>query len=353
MSPGILGRSPEGDEARFSRQLCRTVGDVEFDYAALVHGVHRRVGQIRRRRAIATGATVAVLGPALVGGSALVLPGLLPSGIGPGTPETTLAAAPTEEAADRRPEPTASTTDPAAGSTVDPTTTSAVDPTASTPETETETEGRSGEELSGGEPTDPPWQEAAPPLPEGGLQPGDSGNAWEIPDARPTGVAALDEFGAPQLGSNYRRTVPVSGPMVCNGAGPGSGPGVEPLAGQEWMYYHEGGSWAPGTVTIQVTGWEDSVWARDALRDATMTYCVRDADGDWERLTWAGRDGDDDYLLYRATSAGVDYRFAVVRRGDYLVGVTVTGTTGADVAAEVASRTADNLEALDPVHGRG
>ena len=45
---------------------------------------------------------------------------------------------------------------------------------------------------------------------------------------------------------------------------------------------------------------------------------------------------------------------ALIRQGDYLVGVTVTGgdaDAATALAAEVADKTAANLAFLDPVHG--
>lgn len=280
-------------------------------------------GRTRRRRGLAAGAAVAVLGTALVGGSALVGDDVLPTGGdsavaavpaagGTGGGEAAPAAVPAEVPAE--PVSLETSASPAAG------------------------EGS------------PPWQDSPPPLPEGGLEPEnpDLPNAWEIPDARPTGVAALDAFGAPRMGMNYPRMVPVFDVMVCNTGAED----VEPLAGQDWMYYLDDTEPA-GSIDIVVTGWEDSTAARDALRDDTMNFCVRDVAGDWEPLEWADHERDEDYLLYQAGSAGREFGFAIVRQGDYLVGVTVSDTTdNVETAAEIASRTADNLEALDPDHGR-
>lgn len=284
---------------RIAGELREAIGEAQFDYPALVAGVHHRVGRIRRRRALVTGAAVAVLTPTLVGGTALVLPGLLP-----GQSATVIAPAATGE-----------------------------HDTSAAPES----------------PATPPWQEGAPPLPEGGLEATDSENAWRIPDARPSGVAYLDAFGPPKQGMNYRRTVPVSGVMACN-AGTAD---LVPLAGQSWYYYQSGASWDAGAVDIQVTGWQDSRAARQALQDDTMTWCSRDTP--WQPLEWAEHAGDEDYLLHHATAEGLQKGFAVVRQGDYLIAVTVTDTAGevnAGVAAEIAAKTADNMMALDAVHGR-
>ncbi|USQ80697.1 hypothetical protein NF556_03295 [Ornithinimicrobium faecis] len=326
MNPEFSGPPGRGDDDRISAQLCRAVGAADFDYATLVDGVHQRAGRIRRRRALTTGAVVAVFGPALLGGSAMVLPGLLPGGVeGTVTPAETPLAALTEEA-----EPT-----PEAGADT---------------ETAGDANGRTAE-AEPGQVQDPPWQETAPPLPEGGLDDANSGNAWEIPDARPTGVAHLEGFGAPQQALITRRAMPVMGAMVGN-------TGVEdmaPVAGQSWFYYHEDNGSSGGNVQLQVTGWDDSRAARDAIRDDTLMNFVRDTDDEWQRLDWSEHMADDDYLLYRATAGGRHLGFAVVRQGDYLIGVTVTDTEGeinAEVAGEIASKTADNMQALDPVHGR-
>lgn len=303
------------------RELRRAVAAADFDLPAIAAGVQRRVGRIRRRRRIVSTASLAVVGTALVGGGALVLPSLLPSGIG------TVAEPARQERVD---------VDPAVA---DVTVTDALTDTATDAELDP----------PAGDAWDPPFQDAAPPLPEGGLFPGDADSEWEIPDARPTGVGVLDALGAPTFGMNYRTIVPLMGVMMCDGGGPG----VEPLTGQSWAY-RSGGMGGAG-VDIQVTGWADSARARDAIRDNTMTYCFRHTDGDWEQVTWAGHEGEDDYLTYRASSEGITYDFAVVRRGDYLVGVSVRGITDSDpglLAAEIAMKTAANLEALDPVHGR-
>lgn len=308
MNPELYGSPDPDGESRVGQELCRAVGAVDFDYAALVDGVHQRVGRIRRRRALTTGAIVAVFGPALLGGSALVLPDLLPGGVqGSVTPAQTPVASLTET-----PE--------------------------STPLSQAETTAQAQQ---------PPWQESAPPLPTDGVDDVESGNAWSIPDARPTGVPYLEALGAPDAGGDYRLVMPVFGPL----SGNTGEEDYRPEAGQSWSY----GSSDTGAVDINVTGWADSVAVRDALRDDTSKAYVRDTSGPWERQTWATHEGDDDYLLYTATDGVSQFGFAVVRQGDYLIGVSVTDRTGernAEIAAEIASRTADNMEALDPIHGR-
>ncbi len=287
-------------------------------------------GHARRRRALVTGAAVAALGTALIGGSTLV------GGEGEPGDTTEIVLTPAAGGSSTEPasaQPASLGTDQALGADQ----ASATDLAA--------VEGDAA----------PPWQDSQPPLPEGGMSPEnpDLPNAWQIPDARPTGVDYLDGFGAPRMGMNYPRMVPVFDAMVCNTGADD----VEPLAGQNWMYYlGDGTDLDADSVDIVVTGWEDSTAARDALRDDTMTFCVRDTEGDWQQLEWAEHEGDDDYLLYQAGSGtGLDHSLAIVRQGDYLVGVTVTGTRGeAKVggAAEIASKMADNLEVLAPVHGR-
>lgn len=336
MTPDLSGPPDPRGAARIGQQLCRAVGDVDFDYATLVQGVHQRAGRIRRRRALTTGAIVAVVGPALLGGSAVVLPDLLPGGVhGTVTPAETPVAALTDRGTDAADDP---------------------ETTLLTEDTDADTGQDQGRDQGSADPQEPPWQDGDPPLPAEGVDSADSGNAWEIPDARPTGVAALDAFGAPQTGLDYQRVIPLMHVMVGNTGAEGQ----RPLAGQMWSYYVEDTSSQTGVIDINVTGWDDSVAARDALRDETMAAFVRDTDGPWQVQDWAGREGDDDSLLYTATAGGRTYGIALVRQGDYLVGVTVGDTTGGDtpgemnaeVAADIADKTAANMEALDPIHGR-
>lgn len=290
-----------------SAMLRGALGDAEFDYESLVGGVHRRAGRIRRRRAIATGAAVAVLGPALVGGAALVLPEVL------GDEATVVGPAATSDA-----------------------------PMTTSEEPADDTE-RTTEETTAA----PPWQDGTLPPPIDPNTEGSIPNAWEIPDARPTGVSALEEFGAPQSLSNYPRTVPVMGMMTCDQGRPG---GVEPLAAQSVTYYGEGVE--SQAIDIVVSGWEDSTAARDGLVNDDYTSCAWDA-GVGQAQAFPGHEGDEDYVVF--PGAEEDTSAAVVRQGDYLVAVTVRGTeatAATDIATEIASKQADNLEALDPDHGR-
>ena len=142
-------------------------------------------GRTRRRRALATGAAVAVFGTALVGGSVLIGDDALPTG-----GDTAVAAVPAAGGtggAEAAPAAVAAEVSAGPGSL------------------ETSASPAAGE-------GSPPWQEGTPPLPEGGMDPENPNlpNAWKIPDARPTGVDHLESFGAPQLGMNYPRMVPPS-----------------------------------------------------------------------------------------------------------------------------------------------
>ncbi len=306
---------PHRDED-ISQLLRGALGNTDFDYEALVSGAHQRAGRIRRRRAIATGAAVAVLGPALVGGAALVLPDLLPAGT-----QSPVVVAP--------------------AATTDTHTPSATPLTHDAVQTQSPAV------------QDPPWQESAPPMPEGGPEPEneDLPNAWTIPDARPTGVAALEELGAPQLWMNYPRVAPVMGMMVCDPPRVG---GAEPVAGQSGDFFTDG---ADLQISYTVTGWQDSLAARDGLLEDGDLLCRWDLDPG-EPQPFPGHEGDADYLVF--SPEGSELSAAVVRQGDYLVAVTVQDDStgggaedpGAQLAAEIAAKSAENLAALDPAHGR-
>lgn len=311
------------DNDEFASVLRSAVDSAEFDYEALMAGTQQRVGRLRRRRALVTGVAVAVLGPALVGGAALVLPEVLPDHA-PGM------VAPASSGED-------------AGRTSGP----VVDDAATT---------------SG--PTAPhvPWQDSVPPLPEGGPEPEnpDFPNAWAIPDARPTGVAELDALGAPQLFMDYPRVAPVMGLMTCD---PGRAGGVEPVAAQHASFFADetGEEQSDLLIEITITGWQDSSVARDGLINDTTTLCTWDSQVG-PAQPWPGHEGDADYRLFATDTQGD--AAAVVRQGDYLIAITVqpasaaepTTSAGsreaADIAAEIASKTADNLAVLDPAHGR-
>lgn len=309
----LLDEDRRDDDLR--HLLRREVGAAEFDVHQLAAGVHLRARRLRRRRAITTGAAVAAIGSVLVGGTAVVLPSMLPGGIGTVVPAAVTEVPPGEH-------------------------------DGSSPATALQTDS-SLEEAAAAQPQSPPFQDSAPLPAEDGSDGGGAGpvNAWDIPDARPTGIAHLDGFGAPRQSLDYPRLAPLSGGMSCNTGVVD----VEPVAGQTWSYYTDSG-FAGGAIDIHITGWDDSRLARDLIRDDAMTACVRATDSQWHTVG-----ASEDLLLYRADSGDLRLGFALVRQGDYLIGVTVTNTDGpynADVAAEIATKTAANLAALDRAHGR-
>lgn len=297
----------------FQAELHGAVDREQFDYDALVAGVHQRAGRIRRRRAIRTGAAAAVLIPALAGGGALLLPDLLPG-------QTPVIS-------------------PATTGTADDTVASTGDSAANTDEAAATTAA----------PQTAPWQDGElPALPGGAFEVNpDVPNAWEVPDARPTGVEALDDQGSPQLALAYPRTVPVSGLMSCD---PGREGGMEPEAGQSFSYFTDESTL---TIDVEVTGWADSGAALEGLRTDTVTSCTWDG-LQGEPQPWPGNEQDQDYVVYEASDGR---SAAIVRQGDYLVAVTVDPNSGAtgdptQVATDIAGRWADNLAALDVVHGQ-
>lgn len=304
----------------------RVVDSEEFDYAALARGAHRRAQRQRRRRAIGVGAGVLVAVPAVVG-AALGVPSLLPSGIPPASAPSVVAAQPLHE--QESAETTSFETDTNSGAQ------------QSDPGT---TQGDQNETQVWAA----PWQDGIPPAAEPDPSDEEDGtelrNTWTVPDARPTGIAGLDALGAPIATFNYPWTVPVDGLMSCDPARP---EGLLPLSGQSHLY-DAGGTLA---LSIEVTGWQDSVLARDALLADRDLLCSWDQPpGEPQR--WPGHEGDPDYLLL--SPPGADRSAAIVRQGDYLVAVTSPTNTAQDVAlaAEVSAKMAANLEALDPAHGR-
>ncbi|MDQ3526342.1 MAG: hypothetical protein M3424_00285 [Actinomycetota bacterium] len=344
-NPGRTGQGP--DETL--RQALHGAAE-GFDYDALVSGTHRRATRIRRHRAVLTGAAAAVLVPALVGG-ALLGPGLLPDdpiSVGPAAssqdPSTTEPTATEDAVATATDDAVATATeDAAATATEDAAATSAPDPSP---------------------PSDPPWQDEQPPSApsptggEGGQV--DSGNAWEIPDPRPTGVDALDDLGTPRMDISYRRLAPAMGAMVCNG--PAEESGLTPVGGRNWSFDAQ----EPGDrrgVEITVTAWEDGAEAMQGLRADTL-YCSWDdvdrPESVQAEATWPGREDDPDRFLnapFEGNGSLSDHSVSVaaVRTGDYLVAVTVRDPepgVAAEAAIEIADKTAENLAALDPEHGQ-
>lgn len=299
-----------------------------FDYDALIDGSKQRARRIRRRRTVAQVAAAAVLVPTLVvtgyaAGQRLSVPG--------GPDDQAQVAAQTQQ-------PTAE----------DATTATATDDEATTPVT----------------PGRPPYQDGVPPAPEGGMDAGD-GNRLEIPDARPSGVALLDELGAPQAGAFSPRAVPVLGFLYGNGVS-----GAEAHSGVYWTYFDPAAGMATQSVDIVLTAWDDSSGPMAQLRGEATGYgfgWTSDLGGELSvggtshsrlSLPWPGHEDDQDHLLVTQQTTGVPGHAAgaVIRQGDYLVGITVNGPTQEEAVAsatEIAERTAANLAALDPEHGQG
>jgi hypothetical protein len=296
------GRGPEEGLEEILRRSLRHAGD-GFDYDALVAGVHQRAHRIRVRRTVTTLAAAAVLVPAAVA-SASWLPDVV------GGPQEISPADPSQD--------------------------------------------------DGRVVTAPPYQEGEPPLPEGGESTGDVDNGWAVPDARPTGVDLLEEWGAPSDVVHYPRIPVFADVFVCDPEQPG---GIEPEAGHRSRYApgegQAGSMWE--SVDIHVTGWADGAQAMQALRDDTL-LCAWDVGPDGEGLQrevpWPGHADDPDYYrnepyLYEGLGDSAWVGVAGVRTGDYIVGVTVRHTdreTADTVAREIAEKTAANLEVLDPEH---
>lgn len=325
------GRTPRKGLDETLREALHSAPD-GFDYDALVDGVHERAGRIRRRRTVGTLAAAAVLLPGLVGGGVLVT-NLIEEQAGQVTP----GPAGPSDGSDQGLEDEAGTTDDATETRQDPTT---QDPTTQ-------------------ERTTPPWQEGelpeAPPA-EGGTA---SDNAWEIPDARPTGVEFLDQFGEPQQFLESPNMAPVMGAMICNLEDREDW--TAPAAAANWSFFLEEGD--NTSLDLVVTGWDDGVGAMEALR-ADELFCSWDTDEDDEsvqtEIDWPGHDGDEDRYLnetYPAYGYLSDYSVsvAVVRTGDYLVAVRVQDLdpeVAQAASTEIADKAAENLAALDPEHGR-
>lgn len=292
-----------------------------FDYDALVAGTHQRAGRIRRRRTVGTLAAAAVLVPGLVGGGVLVN-NMIQDQAGQVTPAP---AGPSDDT-DQRTGDDTRTTDDAARTTEVPTT--------------------------------PPWQDGTlPEAPPDGTS--DSGNAWEIPDPRPTGVAFLEQFEGPQQLLQGPKMAPVMGAMTCNRDDRAAW--LSPSAAANWFYNLDEGD--DTSVDLVVTGWEDGDAAMDALR-ADELFCAWDVGENGESVQaekdWPGHAADQDRYLnetYPADGYLSDHSVSVsvIRTGDYLVAVRVQDLD-AEVAqgasTEIAEKTAENLAALDPEHGR-
>lgn len=274
----------------------------DFDYDALVAGTKVRAGRLRRRQTLARAVTVAVLAPTLAGAG-----WMLSSTLGQPNASIEQAAQPSDDAA--------AATD-AAATTEDATTTTADPPTR----------------VDG-----PPYQDpmALPPAVYEPPNP-DWPNRWEVPDVRPTGVAFLDDLGAPQLAMLYPRTVPLMQFTWGDGGQP------EPHSAATYTFYTQGNEVHQDTVDISVTAWDDSAAEMAALRDGD----VREG----TVVLWPGA-SDGDHLLVEKPQGEWTFAGAAVRRGDYIVGVTVLASTAEEAraaATEIAEKSAANLAYLDP-----
>ncbi|MFX0538837.1 hypothetical protein ACQBAT_12900 [Ornithinimicrobium sp. Y1847] len=199
----------------------------------------------------------------------------------------------------------------------------------------------------------PPFQnpDALPPVTWGPDNP-DLPNAWQIPDARPTGIAFLDVFGSPQSASQYPRTMPLMSFMVANHGYTGM---IEALAGANFSYYDGTNTLEQETVEINITAWDDSAAILDSFRTGEFVTDARWTDANPPLRDWPGR-ADTDHLLVASAApwGGIEMAGAMVRQGDYLVGVTVQATTeerAIEAATQIAEQTAANLAYLDPEHG--
>lgn len=352
-----------------------------FDHEALVAGTLRRAGRIRRRRAVSAAVAAAVVVPTLAG-TGWILGNRLtgdPQGsvdvtIATQTETPTLAPAPDVVATDS---PSATDDEASSEEPVEPPAATAVDPETTTPAPdEDSTEPAQETETAADEPSEdtqpepsveetapvatPPWQASPPPAPldRTPLNP-DLPNRVDIPDARPVGIPFLDALGAPRDASLYPRTMALSDYMV---SGEGS---VEPHSGADWAYFEPTNSWEQDIVDIKITAWDDSAAALQDIRTAGGQL-----NGVWapdgavtvpEPLPWPGHDDADHLLVGNASLADTRLAGALVRQGDYLVGVTVrthpsTGRVSSlqetvDIAAEIAQKTAENLAFLDPANG--
>lgn len=280
-----------------------------FDYDALVAGTKVRARRLRRRRAVAQGVAAAVLVPTLVGTGFLVnssLQGREAGLAGPAASGTAEVLATQDDAGQQ-----------------DAVRTSPVLPDG------------------------PPFQDAAalpeaPPAETNAAVP----NRWQVPDVRPTGIEFLDALGSPQMVSAYPRVVPLDG-MIS------AGEGNQPHSGLSWSFFDGTDDLEQDTVDITVTGWADSVTVMAALRvDAPIT----DArwDGGLTVRPWPAHH-DTEHLMVDIATRPTPTVGALVRQGDYLVGVTVqagTAQEAADAAGRIAEQAAANLAYLDPDHGR-
>ncbi|RIK17320.1 MAG: hypothetical protein DCC50_02100 [Acidobacteria bacterium] len=276
-----------------------------FDYDALVAGTKVRARRMRRRRAVAQGAAAAVLVPTLVGA------GFLLNSSVRGSQDAVPAGPPTGQVLATQDDSAATSAPPA---------------------------------LAEG----PPYQDPAllPEVTPDAPNP-DVPNRWELPDVRPTGIDFLDELGAPRYVAAYPRIMPLDGMIAGTD-------GVEPHSGLSWYYFDGTNDMHQDTVEITLTAWDDSEQVMDALR-AGEPVSRAGWDGRLQVRPWPAHH-DDDHLLVDLVRRPMPTVGALVRQGDYLLGVTVQADSyedAADVAGGIAERAAANLAWLDPDHGQG
>lgn len=313
------------------RSVLAGADELSFDHDALVAGTKARAGRLRRRQAVARGVAAVVLVPTLAG-AGWVMSSTLTGGEGStidvASQTSNDDAVPTTEADD----PVPQTEGPA--------------PTA-------DAEGTEDAEVTTAE-AGPPYQDPTLLAPITLEPPNrDWPNRWTVPDARPTGVAFLDALGAPQPTSQYPRQVPLMDFMMADE----NGGGVEPHSGLSQYFYADGNAIDQNTVSLDVTAWDDSRAVLADLRIGGSLSLSRWADGTPRPVEWPGH-ADADHLLVVDTDAGGDWPVAgaLVRQGDYLVGVTARAQTWEEAVAaatEIALKAAANLSALDPEHANG
>ncbi|WP_281965369.1 hypothetical protein [Serinicoccus marinus] len=336
----------DGQPRAMDEQLRHALGGdphEAFDHDALVAGVKQRAARIHRRRAATATVAAVVVVPALAASGWVLGNRMLGDGAHVDVSVATQTAEPT----------------PAPG----PDDSSA---TTEVPEEETGSEDSSEQQTEAAD--TPPWQPTPPPEP---VEPDDfagTPNLVDIPDPRPVDIGLLDRLGAPQSELSSPLLMPLQRFMA---AGSGSG-GVEPHSGRSWMYFARGNEIDQDSVDIQVTAWDDSSAALAAIRDGGTGLGIVWVDHDNmpsvpEPLPWPGHDDSDHLLVGREETYGGSAPHhmggALVRQGDYLVGVTVTAAPGdggmqtldeaVEAAAEIAQKTADNLAWLDPERANG
>lgn len=281
----MTGFPPEGSNRDLEYALRRALqhSAPASDYDDLVHRVHHRVGVKRRRRAIGTAVAGVAAAGVIATGGVLVLGEL-------NSPELLPAAHYT----DGEPSPTGA-----------------------------------------------PWQPSEPPEPANGIY-GD-GNAWEIPDPRPTGISDLDAMGAPAAFVTTPGVSSLPGIIEC-GSGWEAGEGL-PVAGMNVLYSDESSDLSE--IRIAISGWDEDA-TLDQFRDEAFP-CTWVGD-EINETEWTGQ-GEALLTQLYSTSTGQTFVGVLIPVGQYTVGVTVEGedtVLTTEVASEVAVKTVENLRALDP-----